>query len=91
MTSRAEVTSRYARAYAMASKQDTGRVLDQVLAVTGWSRDNGRRRLVAAANKPPGSGRQVAKRRPRKPRAPKYSCDTLRVLQRVLVSIRLRR
>jgi hypothetical protein len=82
MKSRAEVTTRYARAYAKASKKDKGRVLDQVVAVTGWSRDNARRRLVAAANKPPGSGRQVA-RQPRKPRAPKYSYDTLRVLQRV--------
>jgi hypothetical protein len=82
MASRAEVTSRYAKAYARASKKDKGRVLDQVVAVTGWSRDNARRRLRAAANTSPGGGRQVAKR-PRKPRSPKYSYDALRVLQRV--------
>ena len=82
MTSRAEVTSRYAKAYVRASKKDKGRVLDQVVSVTGWSRDNARRRLVAAAKTSPGAGRQVAKR-PRKPRAPKYSYDTLKVLQRV--------
>ena len=82
MTSRAEVTTRYARAYVRAAKKDKGRVLDQVVAVTGWSRDNARRRLVAAANKPPGSGRQVAKRA-RKPRSPKYSYDALKVLQKV--------
>jgi hypothetical protein len=40
MQSRAEVTSRYARAYVKASKKDKGRVLDEVVSVTGWSRDN---------------------------------------------------
>ena len=58
MTSRAEVTSRYAKAYLKASKKDKGRVLDQVVEVTGWSRDNAHRRLVAAAKRPPGSGRR---------------------------------
>ena len=82
MGSRAEVTSRYANAYARASKKDKGRVLDQVVEVTGWSRDNTRRRLVAAAKRPPGAGRQVAKP-PRKQRASKFSYDTLKVLQRV--------
>ena len=82
MTSRAEITTKYARAYARVSKKDKGLVLDQVVAVTGWSRDNARRRLVAAAKLPPGAGRQVAKK-PRKTRGPRYSYDTLRVLQRV--------
>lgn len=82
MASRAEVTTKYAKAYAKASKKDKGRVLDQVVEVTGWSRDNARRRLVAAAMRPPGAGRQVAKPS-RRPRAPKYSYDTLKVLQRV--------
>jgi hypothetical protein len=35
MKSRAKVTSRYAKAYAKASKKDKGRVLDQVVGVTG--------------------------------------------------------
>ncbi|BBX54661.1 hypothetical protein MSHO_00060 [Mycobacterium shottsii] len=48
-----------------------GQILDQVVAVTGWSRDNARRRLRAAAA-PPGAGRQVAKRT-RRQRNPKYS------------------
>ncbi|MGH3445510.1 MAG: hypothetical protein ACRDPB_09050 [Nocardioidaceae bacterium] len=74
MASRAEVTTKYARAYAKASKKDKGRVLDQVVEVTGWSRDNARRRLVGAANRPPGAGRVVAKV-PRKQRAPKYSYE----------------
>jgi len=79
MTSRAEITTRYAKAYRKASKGDKSRILDQVVAVTGWSRDNARRRLVDAAKQSPGVGRQEAK----KPRRPKFSYDTLRVLQRV--------
>jgi hypothetical protein len=82
MQSRAEVTGRYAKAYVKASKRDKGRVLDEVVSVTGWSRDNARRRLTEAAKRPPGAGRQVAKA-PRKPRSPKYSYDTLKVLQKV--------
>lgn len=82
MQSRAEVTSKYAKAYARAPKKDKGHVLDQVVEVTGWSRGNARRRLAAAAKRRPGAGRQVAKG-PRKPRKPKYSYDTLKVLQKV--------
>lgn len=82
MTSRAEVTTKYAKAYAKASKKDKGRVLDEVVSVTGWSRDNARRRLTVAAAQRPGSGRAVAVV-PRKPRAQRYSYDALKVLQRV--------
>ncbi len=82
MQSRAEVTNRYAKAYARASKKDKGRVLGEVVNVTGWSRDNARRRLVAAAKRAPGSGRQVT-RPARKPRSAKFSYDAVRVLQRV--------
>jgi hypothetical protein len=82
MTSRAEITTRYARAYVKASKGDKGRILAQVVEVTGWSRDHARRRLVAAASRAPGAGRQVAVK-PRKPRSPKYSYDAIKVLQKV--------
>lgn len=82
MTSRAEITTKYAKAFVKASKKNKGQILDQVVEVTGWSRDNARRRLTSAAKRPPGSGRSVAKRA-RKPRSPKYSYDTLKVLQRV--------
>lgn len=85
MAARVEVTTRYAKAYAAASKKDKGRVLDEVVSVTGWSRDNARRRLTRAATSPPGPGRQVA-RRPRKPRSPKFSYDARKVLQRVWAS-----
>ena len=81
MTSRAEITSRYAKAYKAASKKDRGRLLDEVVSVTGWSRDNARRRLTAAAA-PAGRGTR-GRRRPRRRRSPKYSYDALKVLQRV--------
>lgn len=82
MTSRAEITTRYAKAFKAADKRSKGRILDEVVSVTGWSRDNARRRLTSAAQRPPGAGRAVAAR-PRKPRANKYSYDALKVLQRV--------
>jgi hypothetical protein len=56
MVTRAEVTHEYAKAYAAASKKDRGRMLDVAVSVTVWSRDNARRRLVAAARTPPGPG-----------------------------------
>jgi hypothetical protein len=62
MATRAEVTHKYAKAYAAAGKKDRGRMLDEVVSVTGWSRDNAGRRLVAAAKTPPGPGRAVATR-----------------------------
>jgi hypothetical protein len=82
MGSRAEVTARFAKAYVKASKKDKGRILGQVVEVTSWSRDNARRRLTAASKCAPGAGRSIAKW-PRKPRASKYSYDTLKVLQKV--------
>lgn len=81
MVSRAEITTKYAKAYAKAAKKDKGLILDQVMSVTGWSRDNARRRLVNAAKRSPGAGRSVAARA-RNPRSPKYSYDALKVLQR---------
>src|SRR5664279_3965138 len=54
MTSRAEVTTRYARSFRAADKRTKGRILDEVVSVTGWSRDNARRRLTSAAQSPPG-------------------------------------
>lgn len=82
MSSRAEIATRFAKAYVNAAKADKGQILDQAVEVTGWSRDNARRRLVAAARRPPGAGRQVAKP-VRRQRNPKYSYDALKVLQKV--------
>ena len=82
MNSRAEVTTRYAKADVKAVKGDKDRILDEVVGVTGWSRDNARRRLCAAAKRPPGGGGQVAVAG-RKRRSPTYSYDAVKVLQRV--------
>ena len=76
MAARAEITAKYAREYVRAPKQVKGRLLDEVVAVTGWSRDNARRRLTAAA-KPRPAG--PARRR----RGRKYSYDAVKVLQKV--------
>ncbi len=46
MASRAENTTKYAKAYVKAGKGERRRILDQVVEVTGWSRDNARRRLI---------------------------------------------
>jgi hypothetical protein len=75
MSARAEITRTYALAYKQATRSDKSTMLDQLCEVTGWSRDNARRRLTGAA-----------KPRPvltRKPRAGKYSYDAVKVLQRV--------
>ena len=75
MGTRAEITAKYARAYQQASKKDKGQVLGQVVAVTGWSRDNARRQLTRVAGP-----RRV---RHRRRRARKFSYDATKVLQRV--------
>lgn len=82
MQARAEITNRLAKGYATASKKDKGHILDEVVEVTGWSRDNARRRLTAAAKGSPGRGRTVTTRA-RKPRGRKYSYDALKILQTV--------
>lgn len=78
MAARAEITRKFAREYAQASKKDRGVLLDQVVVITGWSRDNARRRLSTAARPGPRSAT-----RSRKPRARKFSHDATKVLQRV--------
>lgn len=78
VAARAEITLKYARAYARASKKDRGRLLDEVVAVTGWSRDNARRRLSSAAKPGPRAVKTT-----RKPRSRKFSYDATKTLQRV--------
>lgn len=76
--SRAEITAKYAKAYARVSKKERGRLLGEVVAVTGWSRDNARRRLAAAAKPRPRAVTPPQRARPRK-----YSYDAVKVLQLV--------
>ena len=75
MATRHEITKTYARGYARASKKDKGRMLDELVAVTGWSRANARR-AITRATKRRGTARSVQ----RKPRARAYGYDTLKVL-----------
>lgn len=79
MGARVEITKKYATAYRKAAKKDKGQILDQVCEVTGWSRDNARRRLGAAGR----AGSKVAKMDLRKRRASKYSLQARGVLERV--------
>ena len=78
MAARAEFTKKYASGYARADKKTKGLILDEVVAVTDWSRDNARRRLTAA------KATGLARRRPGPPRGARYySYDALKVLQTV--------
>jgi transposase InsO family protein len=78
MAARREITKKYAREYATASKKVKGRMLDELCAVTGWSRDNARRAIANASKR-----RGPARARARKTRGRKYSYDALKVLIRV--------
>ena len=88
MQARAEITGKFAYEYARASKKDKGQILIEVVAVTGWSRDNARRRLVQvakAARSRCGFVTAAPTRKPvtkaRKPRARRYSYDSIKILQ----------
>jgi hypothetical protein len=77
MAAKHEITRKFALAYAGASKRDKSRLLDEVCAIAGWSRDNARRQL-RAARKP----RRVGKKT-RAPRARKYSYASVQHLAKV--------
>jgi IS30 family transposase len=75
MATRREITKKYAAGYAKSSKNAKGLILDELVAVTGWSRANARRAL-STARKRKGPAKAVA----RKPRGRTYGYDTLKVL-----------
>jgi hypothetical protein len=52
MSSGAKVTATFAKTYGRPSEKDKRLILDRVMSVTGWSRDNARRRLAQAAKRP---------------------------------------
>jgi hypothetical protein len=75
MGARGEITKKYTREYACASKKAKGRLLDELVGVTGWSRDNARR-AIRNASRRRGPARAVRG----KPRGRGYSYDALKVL-----------
>lgn len=75
MAARREITKKYAKSYGQASKKDKGRMLDELCATTGWSRDNARRAIRHANRR-----RGKASAQKRKPRGRGYSYDALVVL-----------
>jgi len=60
MATRKEITKKYARAYASAARKEKGRLLDEPVGVTGWSRANARRSIAVAAKRK-GSARAVVR------------------------------
>lgn len=82
-----EVTKKYAKAYAAASKKQKGAILDMVVSITGWDRDHARQRLRRRAAQPPGRATAtvaVLDRRKAKPR--RYSYGSVVVLRRIWAS-----
>jgi transposase InsO family protein len=75
MAARREITKRFAAEYARASKKDKGRILDELVGVTDWSRANARRALSTALKR-----KGPAKPVKRQPRPRTYGYDTLKVL-----------
>ncbi len=75
MATHREITKKYAADYARSSKNAKVLVLDELVAVTGWSRRNDRRAL-STARKRKGPARAAV----RKPRGRTYGYGTLEVL-----------
>ena len=84
MTTRVEITKKYAAAYQAASKKTKSRILDQLVEVTGWNRDHARQQLRRRMRQPKGRAQAtVAVIDRRKNPGSKYSYDALKVLQQV--------
>lgn len=79
MPTHAEIVVLHAADYAAGAKRDRSRILDDVVAATGWSRDNARRRLTSAGPGGVNHEPSTSARAPRQ-RAPKYSDDALAML-----------
>ena len=78
LSARREITKQSAREYARATKKDKGRILDDLVGVTGWSRANARRALSTALKR-----RTPVRKAKRRPRPRTYGYDTLTALIRV--------
>ncbi|QIM15970.1 transposase family protein [Leucobacter insecticola] len=75
MSTKREITKKYAREHAAGSKKVRGRLLDELVAMTGWSRANTRRQVSAARAR---RGPQRALKWAPRPRT--YGYDTLKLL-----------
>lgn len=75
MSTKREITKKYAHQYASASKRARGQLLDELVATTGWSRANARRQVTVAGKR---RGPQRATMRTPRPRT--YGYDTLWLL-----------
>ncbi|MDJ0358458.1 hypothetical protein [Paenarthrobacter sp. PH39-S1] len=78
MSARREITKQSAAEYARATKKGKGQILDELVAVTGWSRANARRALSTALKR-----KTPVRKTKRKPRRRTYGYDTLTALIRV--------
>ena len=68
MASRREITKKFAREYATAGKMEKGRLLDELVHATGWTRDHARRAIrsanarTGATHRPVGSNHWSSRR-----------------------------
>jgi hypothetical protein len=84
MTTRIEITKKYATAYTTASKKRKAAILDTVTDLTGWNRDHARQQLTRRTRQPKGRAKAtVAVIDRRKTKARKYTYDAVKVLQYV--------
>ena len=84
LSTRIEITKKYAVAYEGASKRDKSRILDQLMETTGWNRDHARQQLKRRLKQAPGRAvATVAVIDGRRTKPRKYSYDAVRILQRV--------
>lgn len=79
MAERRAVTKQMTRRYVTASKRDKGRMLDELCALTGWTRRHARRALSQALQAPTGS--------PRRPRVRIYGEEVLEPLRFVWATL----
>lgn len=79
MAERRAVTKQMARRYSKASKKDKGRMLDELCALTGWTRRHARRALAEAIDPP--------QRAPRPPRPRTYGPEVLEPLRMIWATL----
>lgn len=79
MAERRAVTKQMARRYRSASKREKGRMLDELCALTGWTRRHARRALIGALQPPSAT--------PRSPRPRTYGAEVVEALRFVWATL----